>query len=255
MTRHLTDEQLDALVRDNNSDEGLQRTHMSEQIHLDSCAKCLARFLELQSLFGTVQRTRRMIEPPLDLWPAIQATIQTKADSRFADRVQFVPQSGHGAMHRWLGAAAGLLLLASASTASFLYGRRSERVAARDAPDNALIAAPGYRVLTSGRGGAANAGFDAAGSRAAPVTSADAFVDDADIHTEEELLADLEMRRSSLRPQTSSAIDSSLKVIDQAIAELKAASARDPQNATVRHLLATSLERKIELLRQAENAS
>jgi len=63
------------------------------------------------------------------------------------------------------------------------------------------------------------------------------------------------MRRSSLRPETSSEIDSSLTVINEAIAELRAASARDPKNATLRQLLAASRERKIELLRQTENAS
>ncbi|MDQ2891186.1 MAG: hypothetical protein M3R65_11650 [Gemmatimonadota bacterium] len=88
----------------------------------------------------------------------------------------------------------------------------------------------------------------------AQTASASSF-DDADEHTEQELLADLEMRRSTLRPETSASIDSNLKVIDQAIAEVEAASARDPSNAALKQLLAVSRERKIELLRQTENAS
>lgn len=243
-TSHLTDEQLDVLVRNGNSSDDLQRTHLSEQMHLDSCPECLARFLELQRLFGRVQRAQRTIEPPLDLWPAIRATIQAKAGEHSTDRTLSVTRSGHGSTYRWLVAAAVLLLLTSASTASFLYGRRSERMAVEDTLDRASISAA-HPASTSGLAAATP---DIGGA-------ADAFDGDAEIHTEQELLADLEMRRSSLRPQTSSEIDSSLKVIDQAIAELKAASARDPGNATLRHLLAVSLERKIELLKQTENAS
>ena len=251
-TRHLTDEQLDVLVRNGNSSDDLQRTHLSEQMHLDSCPECLARFLELQRLFGRVQRVQRVIEPPLDLWPAIRATIQAKAEEHSTDRTLSVTRSGHGSTYRWLVAAAVLLLLTSASTASFLYGRRSERMAVEDTLDGASISAA-HQASTSGLA-AATPDIGGVEGRTASV-AADAFDGDAELHTEQELLADLEMRRSSLRPQTSSEIDSSLKVIDQAIAELKAASARDPGNATLRHLLAVSIERKIELLKQTENAS
>ena len=68
-------------------------------------------------------------------------------------------------------------------------------------------------------------------------------------------MAALELRRRTLRPSTSAQIDSSLHVIDMAIAELEAARARDPNNPAIRQLLASSRARKLELLKQAQNAS
>jgi hypothetical protein len=65
------------------------------------------------------------------------------------------------------------------------------------------------------------------------------------------LLNDLELRRSLMRPQTAQAIDHDLRIIDQAIAELKDAIAHDPNNPALRQLLASSYRQKVELLKRA----
>jgi len=69
------------------------------------------------------------------------------------------------------------------------------------------------------------------------------------------LLDRFELQRAMLRPEARTSIDRDLAVIDQAIAELKAAIARDPANTALRPLLAASYRQKIELLKRAGNAS
>jgi hypothetical protein len=69
------------------------------------------------------------------------------------------------------------------------------------------------------------------------------------------LLEELELRRSMLPPETASALDHDLRLIDAAIAELQEALKQDPNNAALRQLLAASYRQKRDLLRLVDNAS
>ncbi len=69
------------------------------------------------------------------------------------------------------------------------------------------------------------------------------------------LLEELELRRSMLPPETSSALDHDLRLIDAAIAELQEALKQDPNNTALRQLLAASYRQKRDLLRLVDNAS
>ncbi len=274
MTRHLTDDQLATLTRSGISHDISNREQWdeptgertAEQRHVDSCPECHTRMLGLEQLLRQVRDAPCSIQPPLDLWPAIRATIQEKAErpsvggSAAATHPWYWSHLSGDRLRSWLVAAGILLLVTSASIVSFLVGRRSEFVATPDVSGETAFARLGRIPIpnaksTTGRIAAAlpDSGDPTEWTMSSSASAAPSG--DVDAHAEQELLADLEMRRSTLRPQTSSAIDSSLKVIDQAIAELKAASARDPANATLRQLLVVSRERKMELLRQTENAS
>jgi hypothetical protein len=68
------------------------------------------------------------------------------------------------------------------------------------------------------------------------------------------LLDELELRRAMLRPDALSAIDHDLAVVDSAIAELRAAAARDPNNRALRQLLASTYRQKIDILKRTGNA-
>jgi len=68
------------------------------------------------------------------------------------------------------------------------------------------------------------------------------------------LLDRLEIQRATMRPDARAAIDRNLHTVDVAIAELKDAIVRDPNNPALRQLLATSYRQKVELLKRA-NAS
>ena len=113
------------------------------------------------------------------------------------------------------------------------------------------------KVLSPSPESSAAASSTAAPNGAREIVPASAVtpLDTEDLHAEEELLAALELRRSAMRPSTSAQIDSSLRVIDKAIAELEVARRRDPNNPAIRQLLAASRARKLEVLKQAQNAS
>ena len=58
-------------------------------------------------------------------------------------------------------------------------------------------------------------------------------------------------RRDSLAPSTVATVEHSLRIADSAIAEARAALARDPANAALAALFNSNYERKIDVLRRA----
>ena len=66
-----------------------------------------------------------------------------------------------------------------------------------------------------------------------------------------ELTEGLAMRRHQLRPETVAKVEASLRVIDTALNEARAALADDPANRNLLDLLAATYEQKIDLLRRA----
>jgi hypothetical protein len=61
----------------------------------------------------------------------------------------------------------------------------------------------------------------------------------------------LAQRRTELDPKTIAVLEASLRVIDQAIAESRAALERDPASRFLNQQLTRTLDRKLELLRTA----
>ena len=66
-----------------------------------------------------------------------------------------------------------------------------------------------------------------------------------------ELSRTLAAGRGRLKPETVAVIERNLRIIDAAIAESRAALARDPANAELRRLFAAAYRQKVELLRWA----
>jgi hypothetical protein len=64
-------------------------------------------------------------------------------------------------------------------------------------------------------------------------------------------LNELELRRAMIPPQRRTTIDHDLKVIDDAILELKRSIDLDPNNPALRRLLASSYRQKIDVLKRA----
>lgn len=70
-----------------------------------------------------------------------------------------------------------------------------------------------------------------------------------------ELERDFEARRDRLDPETVRVVEENLQVIDDAIAEARAALARDPANGYLFRHLDQTLTRKVDLLRRAASAT
>jgi hypothetical protein len=67
----------------------------------------------------------------------------------------------------------------------------------------------------------------------------------------EELTAALEVQRRTLAPETVMILERTLRVIDDAIAEARAALAADPRNGALVDVLSANYEQKVHLLRRA----
>jgi hypothetical protein len=238
MTEHLDDEQLNILADRMRLSTHLEKDADPLREHLEKCSQCRDRFGRLAKLLNVAESMPRRVEPPTDLWPSIRASIEERRGTGGRTAGHGVALKTHQPWHARrrvrvsLAAAAAVLM-------AILFGTHvGDRFTA------------GTRATVD----ATAAASSTASREIVPASAVNSF-DTEDPHAEEELSAALELRRSSLRPSTSAQIDSSLRVIDTAIAELEAARRRDPNNAAIRQMLAVSRARKLELLKQAQNAS
>jgi hypothetical protein len=216
-TMHLTEED-----RQTFADGSMPDARARElDAHLRECAACADDVARLKRLMTRIAATPQPDAPLDEMWPGIRSRIeQSKVvvlDGAAASRRRTFTA-------RHLGIVAGLV--AAAAVAAVLL-RPSEKIR----PD--LDVTPRNSASTG-------------------ITVADSLT----TYEEEArtLLNRLELQRAMLRPETVASIDRDLKVIDDAIAELKAAIANDPRNPALRQLLAASYRQKVDLLKRVGNA-
>ena len=124
-------------------------------------------------------------------------------------------------------AAAAVVLVAASSLVTALVMRRG------DAPEAPIVSTAG-----------------GAGVQLVALPGAMRNAERAYLATVDELTAVLNESRERLAPETVSALERSLTIIDQAIAEARAALLNDPANQMVRDLLRKGYEQKVDLLRR-----
>jgi hypothetical protein len=194
--------------------------------HLARCAACSGDVARLRTIRA------RVASAPTDgdaadtaavdtLWPAIRARIDQRKDAALGARRGTTGTAGRRAGNR-LRLAAGLAAAACIVAAALI----GARLLAPRAPVTPQV------VATT----------DVADSVTAYQQEAQTLLDE------------LELRRAMLRPDALTAIDHDLAVVDSAIVELRAAAARDPSNAALHQLLASTYQRKIEILKRIGNA-
>ena len=216
MNGHL-DEQLSAYLDGDLAGEDLVRT----EAHLAACQTCRA---ELESLRRVVRRARALDDrpPEKDLWAGIAARIGSPST---VDVVPLEPRRRRFAFTVPQLAAAALALMAVSVAAGVMLSRESagyQPVAVDTAPVAPRLAAnPGDVAVMS---------YDSA------------------ITGLQVLLAE---RRGQLDTATVRVVEQSLAVIDQAIAQARAALARAPNDRYLNGHLQRALDRKLHLLRQA----
>ncbi|HEY4129577.1 MAG TPA: zf-HC2 domain-containing protein, partial [Gemmatimonadaceae bacterium] len=219
---HLTEAERHAFV----DDEMTADERRSAEAHLAICRACAD---DINRLEGLVTRARstpiRHSSAALDeLWPTVRARIDSTTVASVTARALRVPSEWRRSP--WL---VGL-------TAALIVGVIAPIVVRTVRHDAIPIV---EQAVTPANG---------------PVLSA--VADSERLYQQEAqmLLNRLELERSMLRPETVKSVDRDLRVIDKAIAELKDAIARDPNNPALHQLLASSYRQKAELLKRVSNA-
>ena len=194
-------------------DGGLTAASRRElETHLARCARCARDRDRLEALLDRSRALPAEVTPPGELWSAVQRRI--------------VPSPSSGTRRVWLLAAAALVLVAASSAVTALLVRRPQIVIVRREDSAAPMAAD--RLPVAAR-----------------------TVDANYQGVIRELDESLAQRRAQLSPETIAKVEASLRVVDEAIGEARRALASDPANRDLVDLLAASYERKLELLRQA----
>jgi anti-sigma factor RsiW len=219
MTCQELDERLDAWV-DGELDP---RAAAEVEAHLASCALCQARERRLRQLLAHAASLPRSITPPRDLWPDIARRI--------------------GRERTWSWAAGGFQPWALAVAATVLVG---------------LVA-----VLWSGRAPSAARTVEIPAAtpearRAALPAVSDPVLAAAERDYEaaaNALLEALQKRQAEIQPETLVAVRANLEVIDRALAEVREALARNPQNPELNRMLVATHRKKVDVLRRVVRLS
>jgi hypothetical protein len=202
--------------------------------HLAACPTCAARLAALERLHAAAAAAPRAVEPPDDFWPSIRAAIGERAP-------RSAPGGGTaiGGRHRWRAvgalAAAALLVAALSSVATWQLVLRSRERTVAAATTRPPIASPTAREDSVGR---------------AALLRYVVLERDYD-RSAAELRAALDAQRGTLAPATVATVERSLRTIDAAIAEARAALARDPANQALLEMLTATHEQRLDLLRRA----
>ncbi|SRR6266542_4016193 len=177
---------------------------------------------KLDELAASVAELPRRIEPPEDLWSGIQAEIRNAS-----------PMSRLIAVAWWqrpiaLAAAAVILIVLSSLGTLAIVGSTARPAGSRTAVE------------------------EERGSEAGAPASLAQFtrIETDYIRTVNDLSAALEAQQSELAPGTVAKLRESLRVIDAAIVEARAALAADPANRHLMEILSASYEQKVDLIRR-----
>jgi hypothetical protein len=200
-------------------------TRAALDAHLLTCAECRTVRDELERVVARAKRVANQA-PAADLWGPIAATIAAHRDRSFptsgAPRriISFTPAR--------LAAAAAMVAIVAGSVTWTIATQRAPAVVTEVRQPDSL---PTGGTPTSG---------DA--SALAVASYRDAVAD------LERVLAE---GRGALRPETMRVIEENLRAIDVAIAQADSALRRDPGSAYLNQYLATTMQRKLKLLRRA----
>jgi len=211
MTLHLTDAELNAYA----DDELDAHARLRIEAHLAICDACRAEVEAIRSLVAAIGGLPRAIAPTRDLRAGI------------AERIARTPPMDTGRSKRafrvpaMLAAAAALVITtASATRWWMLHDTPQPANSTRDIPVAALPVS--YRADETRY-----------------------------LEAIEELQQTLERERGELAPQTIEILETNLAIIDRAIAESRAALARDPANRDLGLMVLSAYEQKLQLLQRA----
>lgn len=230
MTHERTLELLDDYV----GGELAPRDERDVRRHLMQCDACRAEEQSLRALLDEAAALPEEIAPPRDLWKDIAPRLESRIPEA-PERVEEVRTLGRPVrpLPWWMLAAASIALIVTTSltTLRFAGGRAS------DAP--AVLPAQQAQAPARAAGGTTTA---LAAFRPAEQEYEKAIGD---------LQAVLQAQRGRLAPQTVAALESNLRIIDQAIRESRAALDADPNSPELAQMLTDAYDTKLSVLRRA----
>jgi anti-sigma factor RsiW len=236
----------------------------SVEAHLRECVRCAGLVRDLENIQKEAAALPDLV-PSRDLWEGIEARIAAPViplSARPERQKRYVPA--------WMGIAAAALVV---STAGITYTLTSRSLTGRQTQDAALTTGETQPPLDTGapeqspdpsttapvngasgilpgaRGSSTQRGVQAnlvGQTQNGPASS------DAVYGKEIEMLQGVvSQRRAQLDPSTVAIIEKNLQIIDKAIAQSRAALAKDPASMLLSGQLTRALDKKVELLRTA----
>jgi hypothetical protein len=194
---------------------GEAERHAAER-HASSCAACREELEGLEELRNRARRLSTALSPERDLWSGILARIDLAA-----------AKPRMPAQRLWLAVAA--LLAVAVVTLPLLL-------------QNDLPA--------TGRQVTSESGLSLVEPDATRATAELARYEDRVLLTREDLVEAIEMRRDLLGPKTYQAVEDSLRVLDQAVSELRLAMEENPDDRRLHLLLAATYQHEVRLLQR-----
>ena len=184
--------------------------------HAETCASCRASLEELQNLLQQAHQLSPGVLPSQDLWPGILEEIDESQDRGWAN-----------ANRSWLALAAVLAL-------AVLLLPLALRQRAAD---------PSEQVTATTT--------DSMAIDADTLAKADlARSEDRVLLMRRDLVEAIEIRRDLLGPEASESVEDSLRVLDQAVAEIQLALEENPDDRRLRLLLAAKYQHEVRLLQR-----
>lgn len=222
MNTHLTDDQLHQYV-DRELDPPARETCAR---HLESCPECAGRLTAVDALMARVEDLPATVEPPEDLWPALRHRIESRKVVSLDPPALPVPSwRSWWTRPGFAAAAAALLVLATATATAWLLR-----------PDGPSVR-PGI--------GAIPASLPANTPREVAL-----LITDYEGMTQR-LAEDFAAKRALLPAEAVLIVEENLRVIDEALGELRAVLLDDPENETLIRLLTTTYRQKVSVLEHA----
>lgn len=200
-----------------------QAGRVAVEQHLERCGACAAEASALAAIVAAARDLPREIAPDRDLWPVVA--------SRLVGGTPGAPRRPRAVPGAWLLAAAAVVLVAVGVVIGTAVGRGD-------------AVGVGGKTVFPGERGTISTAADELGPGQADLEHAA-----ADLH------AALDRRRGRLARPTMKLLDDNLRIIDDAIARIRAALDDDPGNRELVILLASTYQRKIDLLATAVSVS
>ncbi len=215
-------------------------------LHLRECLRCAKIVRDIEAIRSDAASLPEL-EPSRDLWAGIAARIDTPV-------IELAPRQAPAAAQRrrtWQMAAAAVLLMAVSSGVTYLLTGDGRRVTgdlqtATVTPDSA-----GLPVAPSGNPGVVSP-RPSSGSGSTVLIRTEPMVAPEVVYDQEitRLRKVLDERRGDLDAATVAAVEKSLRAIDQAILDARAALATDGSSPFLNEQLNRALEKKLGVLRR-----